>query len=117
MNGICEITIGGKKHQLRFSLPARQRMSAKAVQQGIDFTDPENYTQLLCVLFHCGLWGEAYRNGKALPSWPETMDLYEQFGHSETFDADCVTMLGTFTESVNGPAELLEPVKKKAVKN
>lgn len=117
MNGVVEITIEGETHTLRFGVQACMLFQDMSLKNPINplISKDQNTIKLISELFHCGLFGDAVRNGRATKNIGESMDLFDKFGEELHFADSCKKIWDAWAQSKWGSdlIALGEEVKKK----
>ena len=111
-NGLVEITVKGKKHLLRFSYPACMDFEIRV------FKNPSsNNGKMFIDLIYSGMLGDALRNEKPEPAYPEVYDLADKLTEEDNFQEQQAKVWEAYNQSKWGKEWMakIEAFNKKKV--
>lgn len=65
----------------------------------MDYSTTEGQMKLAGDLLYAGLLGQALRDERPIPSWGETMDLFDEFSKQSDFSEQFVKMFDVYKET------------------
>lgn len=101
MNGICEITVSGKKHRLEFGMIAVEEF------QRLSLMNPsKNVTKIITDLIYSGILNRCINDLEPAPAYREIAALVQEVSKEPDFEAQWATVLNCYELSKNGGEEI-----------
>lgn len=110
MNGVAEITVGGKIIKLRFGMVASEEFSKRIFNY-----QTENASKLSVDLVYSGMLNHAVANSLPIPDYSEVYDLCEEFNGQQDVKEQMEKVWAVFSESKHGSKwlDMVNAQKKK----